>query len=259
MKRLLIVLLVMAMLFSVTACGNSEPEEKSASADGDGHIYSAAEVVDSLSGGGQKIGEVSIVKIDSASVTDEALEDWYFNYVLKNDYDYCLIVYTDQQNIGVYAKHGWVEKDVPLEPEQDGAYTLAGEGILYTVTDDHLVPDEDASFAVADAVAEELEALFPEEYREDYTFGVQVDPHRDGGLIVSLNVDQESDDTGTAFAMALEYYEKAVDVAQQHGETVVDYSIMVDNKGAPVRWYRTSDGVTYTDTISGEQLEAPAP
>lgn len=122
-----------------------------------------------------------------------------------------------------------------------------------------LTPGEEAAFAVADAVAEELEALFPEEYREDYTFGVQVDPHRDGGLIVSLTVDQESDDTGTAFAMALEYYEKAVNVAQQHGETVVDYSIMVDNKGAPVGWYRTSDGVTYTDTISGEQLEAPAP
>lgn len=255
MKKLSAFILAAALLFCLAACGGGS------AADPEAHIYDNARVVDSVSGGRQKIGEISIVDAARADVTDEALEDWYFNYVLENDYDYNLIVYTDEENMGCYSAKGAVGKDVTLEPFSDETYLNAGGGVLYLPTDDgHLVlAEDDEDFAAADEITAELEALFPEEYREDYTFGVQVDPHRDGGVIVMITVDQESDDTDAAFALALEYYEKSVEVAEQHGESVTDYSAMVDNKGAPVGWYQTRDGVTYTDAVSGEQMEAPSP
>ena len=119
--------------------------------------------------------------------------------------------------------------------------------------------EKDASFATADAIAADLEALFPEEYREDYTFNVQVDPYRDGTFSVITQVDQENDDKDAAFAIVTEYYDKALDVAAQHEAVVSSYSMTVVNKGAPIGMYQTDDGVTYTLTINGEQTEIQAP
>ena len=119
--------------------------------------------------------------------------------------------------------------------------------------------EEDARFAEADAIAADFEALFPEEYREDYTFNVQVDPYRDGTFSVIAQLDQENDDKDAAFAIVTEYYDKALDVAAQHEAVVSSYSMTVVNKGAPIGMYQTDDGVTYTLTINGEQTEIQAP
>ena len=119
--------------------------------------------------------------------------------------------------------------------------------------------EEDARFAEADAIAADFEALFPEEYREDYTFNVQVDPYNDGTFAVLAQVDQESDDTDAAFTIVTEYYSKALEIAEQHNAVVSSYSIVVVNKGAPVGMYQTEDGVTYTLTINGQQTEIQAP
>lgn len=119
--------------------------------------------------------------------------------------------------------------------------------------------EEDARFAEADAIAADFEALFPEEYREDYTFNVQVDPYNDGTFAVLAQVDQESDDTDAAFTLVTEYYSKALEIAEQHNAVVSSYSMVVVNKGAPVGMYQTEDGVTYTLTINGQQAEIQAP
>ena len=118
--------------------------------------------------------------------------------------------------------------------------------------------EEDARFAEADAIAADFEALFPEEYREDYTFNVQVDPYNDGTFAVLAQVDQESDDTDAAFTIVTEYYSKALEIAEQHNAVVSSYSMVVVNKGAPVGMYQTEDGVTYTLTINGQQTEIQA-
>lgn len=144
MKKILVLMIALVMLFTLAACGSSASAEGSVSAEtsesAEGHIYSDAEVVDSLSGGGQKIGEVSIIRAASSDVTDEAIEDWFFNYVQKNDFDYCLIVYTDRENEGVYSSGSMVSKDVPLEEASDGTYMTAGEGTDYIAKEGHLVP-----------------------------------------------------------------------------------------------------------------------
>ena len=74
------------------------------------HIYDNAEIRDVMTGSGdKKIGEFSLIEIDSSEVTMDALEDWYFNYVSVNDYNWCMILYTDyDDNTGVYANSAGV-------------------------------------------------------------------------------------------------------------------------------------------------------
>lgn len=65
---------------------------------------------------GDAIGEYSIIRADSIEVTNESLADWYFHYVIKNDFAWCMILYTDKNdNSGAYAVEGLVKKNVIFE------------------------------------------------------------------------------------------------------------------------------------------------
>ncbi len=88
------------------------------------HIYDNAVIKDVLNGfRTEKIGEYSVIEVDSAQVTKEALTDWYFNYVAINDFNWCMILYTDSDNYdGVYAIQGLVEKDISFEKDEYGDY-----------------------------------------------------------------------------------------------------------------------------------------
>lgn len=137
MKRAISIIAAFIIIFALTACGSNSRSE----ANDSDHIFEHARIVDSLSGGGQKIGEVSIVDAASSEITDEVLEDWYYNYVSNNECDYYLIVYTDRDNEGVYtAGDDIVAKDVELEPWEDGTYMVAGGGSQYLAQDGHLIP-----------------------------------------------------------------------------------------------------------------------
>ena len=71
----------------------------------EGPIYKDAQIVDIKNGYGTKtIGTMSLSSANSDECTDEALTDWYFNYVLKNkDCNFHVIIYKDIPNKGVYA------------------------------------------------------------------------------------------------------------------------------------------------------------
>ena len=59
------------------APAKEQPKEK--------HVYDQAKVVDMMNGTKTKaIGKVSVIEIDSSKVTQQALEDWYFNYAKKH-------------------------------------------------------------------------------------------------------------------------------------------------------------------------------
>ena len=76
------------------------------------HLYDNAIVKDVMNGfRSEKIGEYSIATIKSDQVTQDILEDWYFNYVEKNDFNWSMILYSDKENEGVYAISGIVSKD----------------------------------------------------------------------------------------------------------------------------------------------------
>jgi len=106
------------------------------------HIYDKAKVVDMMNGMGTKaIGKVSIIEAQSTDVTQEALEDWYFNYVKphEKEFNYCLILYTDKnKKEGVLCSAGVLTKDTPLEKDKYGetySKTQSG-GTIWGPTDD---------------------------------------------------------------------------------------------------------------------------
>lgn len=90
------------------------------------HIYDTAIIKPVMNGSRtEKIGEYSIIETDSSLITDESLADWYFNYVMNNDFNWCMILYTDKNNKeGVYSIEGVVEKNVVFDKDEFGDYSL---------------------------------------------------------------------------------------------------------------------------------------
>lgn len=126
--------LILALALMLCACGSSTPKET--------HIYDNAKIVDVMNGPGtSKIGESSVIKAASSDITIEVLEDWYYNYVKTHNYNSCVIVYSDNEGMGVFTNVSMlVEKDVELIAKSDGSYTLgdtSGETLYYNA-DGHL-------------------------------------------------------------------------------------------------------------------------
>lgn len=110
------------------------------------HIYDNAQLKNVMNGiRTEKIGEYSIIKALSSEVTDEALTDWYFNYVEKNNYNFYIILYSDSDECkGVYAINGFVEKDVFFTEDEYGDYSLSDvtaedEAIVYVPTETNIL------------------------------------------------------------------------------------------------------------------------
>lgn len=103
------------------------------------HLYDRAEVVDVLSGGGEVIGQSSVITAKSTDCTIEALTDWYFNYVEKNDFNWCVIVYSDIPGKGVYSSSGYIEVNIGLEQDENDKSYMTGddsESTMYIPEDD---------------------------------------------------------------------------------------------------------------------------
>lgn len=114
----LIILFAIIVIVAVS-CG----KKKSNNGDSQ-HIYDNAQVRDVMNGSGtNKLGEYSVIKAASSEITDDVLNDWYFNYVKKNNFNYCVIVYTDIDGVGVYSSSGMVIKDAGLDVDANGDYS----------------------------------------------------------------------------------------------------------------------------------------
>ncbi len=139
------VILVCAFLVGCGSSGKKEgsgtsTKDESTSSSATGHIYDDAEVKDVMNGvRTEKLGEYSIIHIDSSKLTDDVLADWYFNYVEKNDFNWCMILYTDKDdNSGVYAIKGVVTKDTCFDKDEYGDYSVgsSSDEITYIPNDD---------------------------------------------------------------------------------------------------------------------------
>lgn len=78
----------------------------------DNHLYENAEDKDVMNGFRvDKIGEYSICYEDRADCTEEALSDWDYNYIIKNKFNWCMLLYKDKnENTGAYAMKNFVWK-----------------------------------------------------------------------------------------------------------------------------------------------------
>ena len=139
------VILVCAFLVGCGSSGKKEgsgtsTKDESTSSSATGHIYDDAEIMDVMNGvRTEKLGEYSIIHIDSSKLTDDVLADWYFNYVEKNDFNWCMILYTDKDdNSGAYAIKGVVTKDTCFDEDEYGDYSVgsSSDEITYIPNDD---------------------------------------------------------------------------------------------------------------------------
>ncbi|GLC83032.1 hypothetical protein [Lacrimispora brassicae] len=137
MKSRVILSVVFALWFGILMIGaNGGSTEQNTN---QSHIYDNAQIKDVMNGSRtERIGEYSIIKISSEDITEENLTDWYFNYVIKNDFNWCMVLYTNKEdNTGIYSISGVVQKDVPFIEDEYGDYSLgdSSKGIVYGPTD----------------------------------------------------------------------------------------------------------------------------
>ncbi len=75
--------------------------------------------------GNEKIGEYSVLRANSSEVNEDYLTDWYVNHVKKNEYNYCIIIYSDQTSlVGVYATATHILEGCSLWLDDRGDYCL---------------------------------------------------------------------------------------------------------------------------------------
>ena len=114
--------------------------------DGESHIYDKAVIKSAMNGfRTEKIGEYSIITLPSDMITIEDLTDWYFNYVEKNDYKWCMILYSDKDdNSGIYCEKNLIQKNVHFFKDDYGDYALDGtstDTIFYSPTEDGTIKE----------------------------------------------------------------------------------------------------------------------
>lgn len=91
------------------------------------HIYDKAKVKDVFNGiRTEKIGQYSIIECSSTEINEEVLADWYYNYVSQNNFNWCMILFTDTKDgdtyLGAYSINGMVEYNVKYTRDQYGDY-----------------------------------------------------------------------------------------------------------------------------------------
>lgn len=134
-----VVLIICALLFILIRCAvaDTTPDENN---------FKDAKIVDVMNGSNdKKIGESSVLKMNSEDVTDEFLVKWVENHVVPGKFNWAVIVYKDKgkDNFGVYSiGKEIITKDVGLTREIDGSYMLGNpteETKNYSINDGKLV------------------------------------------------------------------------------------------------------------------------
>lgn len=112
---------------------SSLAEEKS-------HLYDDAEIKDVFNGfRTAKIGEYSVIFATKEECTEDALADWYFNFVATHDYNYNVIIFTDANTLkGCYSIKGMVEVGTTFDKDEYNDYMVGqtNDSVVYAPSED---------------------------------------------------------------------------------------------------------------------------
>ena len=188
-----------------------ETEVKEETSNTETHIYDSAEVVDLMNGfGTEKIGTITVIKANQSDCTEDALLDWYINYVKKNaDSNYHLIVYNDVANKGVYSNgFGFIQKDIEIIAEDNGSYMTGDDAgsTYYTVDETAKTLSVMASMADASIVEDiksKVDAVIPAEYKNSDLYSVDV-AGEEGSMDCNITLVNESFADGDCQEVAVE-------------------------------------------------------
>lgn len=163
------------------------------------HIYDNAEVVDLMNGfGTEKIGTITVINTKQSECTEEALVDWYINFVKKNsDCNYHIIAYTDVAGKGVYSNAiGFIQKDISLIKEEDGTYSVGDDAgsTYYTVdetTKELKVQSTMADASIIDEVKTKVDSVILDDYKNSDLYSVDISGE-EGSLDCNLTLVNEN-------------------------------------------------------------------
>lgn len=163
-------------------------------------IYADAEIVDLMSGAGNnKVGTVSISRAKQADCTEDALADWYFNYVQEHtDCNYHLVVYTDVPSKGVYSNGlNFIQKDVTLIEDDDGTYSTGDDAgsTYYDVFNDTQTIKFRATMIDESTIKEiqaKIDEVIPDDYKNGKQYEIQIAGPVDDLVDCSLTLVNES-------------------------------------------------------------------
>ena len=151
----------------------AKKEETTVSKDATSHIYDNAEIIP------LKVGTMSLVRADRDDCTDEALADWFFNYVSKQDCNYHIIAYNDSTK-GVYTTGSIsIMKDIELIDEGKGVYSIGNDegATLYSMDDTTKTISvflEMADSEVVESAKQKIDALIPSEYKNSKVYAIDL-------------------------------------------------------------------------------------
>ncbi len=178
-KRWWFWLIILVFLVAIFTPNDKTDTEQPAS------IYANAEIVDLMNGSGtEKIGTISVVRAEQSACTEEALADWFFNYVEQHsDCNFHIISYIDNPEKGVYA---WgkgigpfIQKDVALTEEEHGSFMLGDDAgsTVYSVDKDSKtisVKFKMLDASVVEEIKAKVEAVIPDEYKKSESYAVDI-------------------------------------------------------------------------------------
>lgn len=105
------------------------------------HIYNDAVIKNVMNGlRTEKLGEYSYIYAMSDQITQEVLEDWYFNYVTKNKHNFDFIIFTDKNSTeGIFSNSGFVYSNISISKDEHGDYSAGdmSNAKMYYKTDDN--------------------------------------------------------------------------------------------------------------------------
>lgn len=177
------------IIFVIGAFNNSTSDsevksitENDKTANIESHIYDNAEVVDLMNGlGTDKIGTITVTKAKQSECTEDAMIEWYFNYVKNNTgSNYHIIVYSDNMKKGIYTLgSGFIQKDVELIAEDNGTYMLGDDAgsTYYTVDESSKTLNVQTTMAdesIVEDVKAKVDAIIPTEYKDSDLYSVDV-------------------------------------------------------------------------------------
>ena len=206
-----IVVFILGGLNDSTSDTSSATENVETTSEESIHIYDSAEVVDLMNGlGTDKIGTITISKAKQSECTEDAIIDWYFNYVKNNaDSNYHIIVYSDNTQKGIYTLgSGSIQKDIELTAQDDGTYMIGNDAGSTYYTVDETSKTLSVLFDMADAsivedVKAKVDAIIPAEYKNSELYSVDV-AGEEGSLDCNLTLVSGSFTDGNCQSIAEE-------------------------------------------------------
>lgn len=110
-----------------------------------------------------------------------------------------------------------------------------------------------------EALSANILAAIPETYQGSDWNNVTCDESIDGSVFVILQVDQRSNDTDAALALASECYEIAKGKVEAAGVSLDSVSATIVNDGAALGVYATDNGEKFTLISDGKRTEVTLP